>query len=388
MRLARYSGRFLPAARPRWLTSATSAPVPPPAPEGLAYQPFQVAGIRRMLAQRRLINADEMGLGKTIQAIGCLNTEPSIERVLVVCPKAMLHTWESELSKWLVRPLGVAIVRPGKEPLPQADVLLINYEQVSKHKPELIARGTFDALICDEAHYLKNPETQRTQALLGALLKPLSKCGPIDRPLETRHLWLLTGTPLLNHPIELWPLLRACDPDTTRMPKLTISFYSFRSRYCAPKETRYGWDYSGTSNIVELNQRLAESGAMMRRTKKEVLTQLPPKRRELLVLSDAAAVERELVALEAHAEEHTEANGATTLALPDSEYAEMVARLELGDRGRGGVPSPAESSARQADGAAEGERVAQGATRGGSSGGVLDRGAQGRPICASSRGGS
>ena len=154
-----------------------------------------------MLAARRLILADEMGLGKTVQAIGCLNAEASIRSVLIVCPKSMLHTWQAELSRWLVRPLSVGVARAGSAELPEADVLLTNYEAVSKHKAALQTREPFDALICDEAHYLKNPATRRAKAVLGALLEPAAKRAPLERPIACARLWLLTGSPMLNHPI-------------------------------------------------------------------------------------------------------------------------------------------------------------------------------------------
>jgi SNF2 family DNA or RNA helicase len=271
----------------------------PPAPAGLEYQPFQIEGIRRMLKKGRLILADEMGLGKTVQAIGCINASPdTIKTVLIVCPKSMLPTWAHELERWLTRPLTVAVGGAGSEPLPECDILLMNYEMLSKRKPELLARGTFDALICDEAHYLKNPMAQRTKALLGNLLVWPKRGGkpppPQDLPIEATHLWLLTGSPMLNHPIELWPLLRAVDHRARRMPSQTLSYFAFRKRYCDPQEHRSGhWNYTGVSNADELARAIEESGVMFRRTKANVLKDLPPKRREQLVFDDRGLLEHE-----------------------------------------------------------------------------------------------
>ena len=240
----------------------------PPAPAGLDYRPFQRDGIQRMLEAKRLLVADEMGLGKTVQAIGCLNARPSIRAVLIVCPKSMLLTWERELQRWLTRPLRVGIVKPGA-PLPECEVLLVNYESTAKRKEELMARGPWDALICDEAHYLKNPETQRSKAVLGSLLKAAKARAADEGPIEAEHLWLLTGSPMMNHPIELWPLLRAVDPNAERMPIL-MSFYAFRERYCDPKKKRYGMDYSGVSHADELARAIEDGELMIRRVKADV----------------------------------------------------------------------------------------------------------------------
>ena len=119
-----------------------------PVPQGLAYKKFQQDGIERMLRTGRMINADEMGLGKTVQAIGCINATSSIKTVLILCPKSMLHTWANELKRWLTRPLTIGIGGVSGEALPNCDILLINYDMISRRKAEVIARGPLDALIC------------------------------------------------------------------------------------------------------------------------------------------------------------------------------------------------------------------------------------------------
>lgn len=244
-----------------------------------------------MVEKKRLVLADEMGLGKTVQAIGCLNALPSIQSALIVCPKSMMHTWESELKKWLTRPMKVGLIE-SKVAIPaDCDVLIVNYDMVWRRKSELVEREPFGALICDEAHYLKNPTAQRTKGVLGDLLKAREKRVTMQqREIAAEHVWLLTGSPVLNHPIELWPLLRAVDPEARVAPR-TFSFYAFRNRYCDPKENAGGFmDYSGVSHVKELRALLARSGLFLRRTKADVLTQLPPKRRELLLYDDPGAV--------------------------------------------------------------------------------------------------
>lgn len=86
----------------------------------------------------------------------------------------------------------------------------------------------------------------------------------------------LTGTPIVNRPVELWPLVRSLDPQG-----LGKSFWSYANRYCNATRTRFGLDTSGASNLDELQMRLRAS-VMVRRLKADVLTELPPKVRQVI----------------------------------------------------------------------------------------------------------
>ena len=229
---SRLSSRLSCRLRCRRWSSATSTVA-----EALTPYPFQEVAIKRLLTpgRRGLLLADEMGLGKTVSVIGALNREPTIESVLVVAPKSVIHVWSLELSRWLARPdlsVGMASASKGlpKEP---TQVLLINYDIVRKHRQELDARGPWDVLVCDEAHYLKNPEAARTTALLGETMEPTvrgaSRDAPVPGALPARRVWLLTGSPVLNQPVELFPLLRTLDP-YSRTVWCARSFYLFRER--------------------------------------------------------------------------------------------------------------------------------------------------------------
>lgn len=121
-----------------------------------------------------------------------------------------------------------------------------------------------DLLIVDEAHYCKNPKAQRTQ-----LVFDLAK-------LASRKAFL-TGTPILNRPIELFPLLEMLDPDRWK------SFFGYAKRYAAAFKTKWGWDFSGASNLDEL-QRILRETIMVRRLKADVLTDLPAKVRQIIEL--------------------------------------------------------------------------------------------------------
>lgn len=116
----------------------------------------------------------------------------------------------------------------------------------------------FQSIIADEAHYLKSRDAKRTKTLLPILQ-------------SARRVILLTGTPVLARPVEIYNLLKVIRPD------VCPTFKEFTDRYCAPKLTRYGIDYSGSACPLELHFLL--QNIMIRRLKKDVLDELPDKRR-------------------------------------------------------------------------------------------------------------
>ena len=253
---------------------ATDADIIVPAPPGREYMPFQKAGIAYALSKRNALIADEPGLGKTIQAIGVLNalSEQERKRVLIVAPAYLRLNWKAELHKWLTWRTNIYIdkLNAGE------GIIIASYEKVTKYVKEArekkISLPAFDIVICDEAHYLKNPKAQRTKAVLG---------------LKAQRWLFLTGTPVLNRPVELWPLLTKLDPNG-----LGNSWRNYVVRYCAAQKTRWGWDVNGASNTDELNQ-LLRNKCMIRRLKKDVLKELPSKIRKRVYLDPADSRELE-----------------------------------------------------------------------------------------------
>lgn len=260
------------------LSMAVNASIEIPCPPGLQFLPFQKAGIAYALQRRNTLIADEMGLGKTVQAIGVCNASPDIRRILVICPAGLLLNWEREMQKWMTNKLTTEYASSTK--LPNSDVVLVNYEIVGKLKDKILERD-WDLHIYDESHYMKNPDAKRTRAVLGH--ENIVNC----RSLEARRKLFLTGTPILNRPVELWPMLRVIDPE-----KLGANFWLFAKKFCGAN----GQDFSGASNLDVLQERLRAS-VMVRRLKKDVLTELPPKRRQIVAMPSTAVksiVEREM----------------------------------------------------------------------------------------------
>ena len=226
-----------------------------------------------------------MGLGKTIQAIGTINADPLARNILIVCPASLKLNWQREFAKWDTKNLSYGVVTPKTKTFPGLDVVIINYELMSKWQEDLRCRE-WSVLIIDEAHYIKNPKALRSQEIFGR--KKVVKetrddaTGEISvkikealDPIKAKRRLFLTGTPIVNKPIELWPMIHALDPEGLGKSKMKYAF-----RYCGAHHNGFGWDFTGSSNLDEL-QEILRSKFMVRRLKKDVLKELPPKRRQV-----------------------------------------------------------------------------------------------------------
>ena len=226
--------------------------------DGLEYMPFQQAGIAFALERENVLIADEMGLGKTIQALGIINNVAA-NKILIICPASLKLNWKREAEKWLIEKRDIEIMN-GKESERKSSIYIINYDVLSKHK--WLAGTEFDVVICDESHYIKNSKAIRTKAALEILKKAKKKI-------------MLTGTPIMNRPIELQTVLAALGCDFAK------NWFAYAKRYCGAYKSRFGWDVSGASNLEELQEKL-RSSVMIRRLKKDVLLDLPSKTRQII----------------------------------------------------------------------------------------------------------
>lgn len=229
--------------------------------------PHQVEGIEFLKTHKRVILADEMGLGKTFQAITAAG-DATLQNKLVLCPASLKLNWKREIESIYPEDI-IHVVESGKEQtIPEtATWIIINYDMLTKYKAQLIKLrelGLIDTAICDEAHYIKGKKTIRAKVTL-----------EIIEGLE--YVFMLTGTPLMNRPAELFNLLKGIGHPLGRART------TFTRRYCDAKlvtqPIRGGrvirfWDESGAEHLDELREFTKE--AILRRTKQEVLD-LPPK---------------------------------------------------------------------------------------------------------------
>lgn len=242
----------------------------------------------------------------TIQALGVVNADPSISSALVVCPLSVAYNWKAEAEKWLVRNLSVAVA--SSKEFPDADIVVTHWGIVAKQAQQLRERD-WDLVVLDEAHYAKNPKALRTQSLFGGRGKV------VLRPLQATRKMALTGTPIPNRPIEVYPLLRWLDPDEYRGSS------NFAQRYCNAHYNGFGWDVSGASNLDELQERL-RSSVMIRRLKNDVLTELPPKIRQVIALMPDSPVLHKVL------EQEREAAAATAAVVEKAQAAAELAKAE------------------------------------------------------------
>ena len=216
--------------------------------------PFQRAGVRYALARRRTFIADEQGLGKTVQALATIESDEAFPAV-VVCPASMKLTWERESLHWL--PGRSVTVLDGRaetgwtEEAGEAEIVVLNYDILEAHLERLVARHP-RAVVFDESHYVKNPGAARTKAAL-----ELAGRMP-DGALRLA----LTGTPVLNRADELVSQLRVLGRlrDFGSGARLTRRFRA------AGSDDRLHWNL--------------RAHCYVRRTKKQVLPQLPAKRHD------------------------------------------------------------------------------------------------------------
>jgi len=231
--------------------------------------PFQAEGAgwlaARMASGRGAILADDPGLGKTAQVLAALIVT-ALTPAIVVCPSNVKRNWARETMHLRPR-LKIEVIQGGRGPISSAHLVICNYD-ILRPREEQLGRLGARCIIFDEAHNLKEPQAGvNHRAAVGTRL-----AKRIGRPL------LLTGTPLLNRPQELWRLLHMIDP------RGWPSYPDFKRRYCtSPKQ-----DEKQLRNIVTKHgnaKRLDELQAlvmpyMLRRLSKDVLRQqLPPKTR-------------------------------------------------------------------------------------------------------------
>jgi SNF2 family DNA or RNA helicase len=207
------------------------------------FEPFkyQFDGVAFLYPRHEAVLADEMGLGKTMQAIVAMRLlaqQGHVRRVLLVCPKPLVTNWQRELSLWAPE-LPVTVIE-GKQSRREwlwqnakEGVLLANYETLVRDRESLVAQqDPFDLAVTDESQRIKNRSSTTNEVV----------CS-----IPRRRSWALTGTPIENSADDL------------------VGIFDFVSPGCLQPQMKIA------------NIRKSVSDYIIRRTKDQVLTELPPK---------------------------------------------------------------------------------------------------------------
>ena len=217
--------------------------------------PFQSQGLAHLLSNERTLLADEMGLGKTVQALSLLATTASFPCLLIV-PPHLVRNWVREAERFLKLSGGVRVhIIRGLKPyeLPDADIYIIHYLLLRGWKTAL-PKLDFRAAIFDEIQELRHAGTEKYAA--ASLLS-----SGVSRVIG------LSGTPIYNHGGEIWNVINILDFH------FLGNWESFSREWC------YGYNSAIVAKPELLGEHLRREGLMFRRLKRDVLQELPPKRR-------------------------------------------------------------------------------------------------------------
>ena len=245
---------------------------PPEPPEALQAElrDYQVAGYQWLskLSQWGLGGclADDMGLGKTVQTLGILLDRADKGATLIVAPTSVGINWVRETERFAPSLKPHLYREHDRDHLIQTagpGQLIITSYQLLQRDIERVASRSWATLVLDEAQYIKNFQTKTNQAV---------------RRLDVDWCVALSGTPLENHLGELWSLMRVLSPG------LLGSWDRFRQRFGEPIERDKNRErLKALSHVVR--------PFILRRTKQEVLRELPP-RTEVVLTAELSPAER------------------------------------------------------------------------------------------------
>lgn len=305
--------------------------------------PYQRAFVDWSMYHPHVILGDEMGVGKTVQSIGAwqeakerfkaglpgpYGTDPNNtewqDPLLVICPNGLRKNWRNALlhgprdrngeqlydfwPKLTCQILdGQNVGKRRQQLASNVDAFIVNWEKL-RSDADILGRRKWSAIIADEAHRAKNHEAQQTKGLF-----------KLHAPL----LIAATGTPMMNHPGELWSLLRWLRPEQYRKNDPGGGYWPFYFSYVDDYHTKHGRQIRGIKNADQLRFELADK--FVRRTKKHVLPDLPDKLPPEYVDVEFKPAERKL---------YEEAESALFLAIrewaeaQDEDAEELIAELE------------------------------------------------------------
>lgn len=219
-----------------------------------------------VLRNGRMAVGDSMGVGKTLEALAWLAYAHAFPALIVVNAPTKLQ-WAREYVRWLSKVKGLDTrvqVLQGRKPYlldPYASAI-INWDILADWRPALMKVG-YKCLVGDEVQAIGNPRSQRAIAF-----RELAHSIP--------QVVAMSGTPARSKPAQFWTILNIMEPG------VFPNYQAYLNRYCGPKHTGFGVTYNGATHVEELHSNLVR--CMIRRTKAEVMKDLPPKVMEVVPL--------------------------------------------------------------------------------------------------------
>lgn len=212
---------------------------------------FQKTGINWLMNKQYGILGDEQGLGKTTQAIVAA-LENNHKKILIICPSTLKYNWKEEIKAY-DKEENIHVCS-SKDFSTKKKWTIVNYDLLQKVETEL-KKKKFDLLICDEAHYAKSTASIRAKSTK----RIATSCARV---------WLLTGTPIANRPIDFYQLLKITRHELSKDKQF------FVRKFCGGIQTFWGYDTRGASNLKELHYKTQD---IILRRKKEDCLDLPEK---------------------------------------------------------------------------------------------------------------
>lgn len=236
-------------------------------PKGFKLRDYQVEGVKHLMSEQRKLLFDSVGTGKTAQSLVAANSLGA-KTILVICPPATRYGWEKEAKQWTDRDYKIHVMTRTKEWIPEGvNVLIVSYSLLNSPMiVDQLKEQRWSVCIIDEIHWLKSSKAKRTKTVLG-------RGGISDKSV---YVWGLTATPMNNAPIDLWQVFRSMGKE--HLPPKASDWMGYTRYFCKRYKDNFGrWNTSGADNLEVLNKCLYDSGFALRRTKEEVLNELPEK---------------------------------------------------------------------------------------------------------------
>ena len=212
--------------------------------------PYQRQGIEFLKERDQALLADEMGLGKSAQAIiAAAKVCSPTGSILIICPASLTYNWKSEIRAWTGEPASVLEKDEIPKSWPRWNIISIDRGKTKGAQRTALERNRWDVVVLDEAHYCKKASSGRHQFVA---------------KLKTGRLWQLTGTPMPNRSPDLFGLLRLASNPLARSHGYFLQNFVGTESRPAPEH-----------QVEKLRSEI--QGWALRRTKAEVLTDLPPK---------------------------------------------------------------------------------------------------------------